>query len=294
MRIHGLDGGQRRRHGWIRSSQLRSRSFAASGVAAMVAFSVADAAAQDVRSVKARYDVSFAGVSVGDFTVDSEIDGRRYTISSATNVKLLLGAFNWTSQSVTHGVVGKGVAPEAFELKYRSNRKKARTAVRFVRGDVASVDSHPPAKPSRKRVPLKPEHLKGVMDPMTAIMVMTRGAKRNPCEGSFDVFEGRVRFKLSLEAKGKRPIAERGNSGQPRVGYLCRIRFTPIAGHKRDKTVEQMARNNDIEVVLRPVPKADLFVPYQITVPTGYGTVAITSRQVEIIGERRERIALSH
>ena len=294
MRIHGLDGGQRRRHGWIRSSQLRRRCFAASGVAAMVAFSVADAAAQDVRSVKAHYDVSFAGVSIGDFKFNSEIDGRRYTIDSATNVKLLLGAFNWTSQSVTRGVVGEAVVPEAFDFKYRSSRKNARTAVRFVRGDVASIDSHPPVKPSRKRVPLRPEHLKNVMDPMSAIMAMTRGAKRNPCQGSFDVFEGRVRFKLSLEPKGKRAIAERGNSGQPRVGYLCRIRFTPIAGHKRDKTIEQMARNNDIEVVLRPVPKADLFVPYLITVPTGYGTVAITSRQVEIIGERRERIALRY
>jgi hypothetical protein len=55
-----------------------------------------------------------------------------------------------------------------------------------------------------------------------------------------------------------------------------------------------MATSDGIEVVLRPVPAADLFVPYQITVPTGYGTVSIVSRNVEIEGEQQQRIALRY
>ncbi len=294
MRLRDLVGSQQHRCGWIGTVQCHRRRVAVIGAAVLVAGSVQGAAAQDVRSVEAQYDVSFAGVSIGDFNFNSEIDGQRYTIKSSTSIKLLLGTFKWASRSMTEGVVRDAVTPNAFEFNYDSNRKQFRTAVRFARGDVAAIDNDPPVKPSRKRVPLRPEHLKNVMDPMSAIMAMTRGAKRNPCQGTFEVFEGRVRFKLSLESKGKRRIVERGNSGQPRVGYLCRIRFTPIAGHKRDKTIQQLARNNDIEVVLRPVPKADLFVPYLITVPTGYGTVAIASRRVEIIGEQRERIALNY
>lgn len=260
----------------------------------LAVISAQGAAARDVRSVKARYVVSVAGVRIGDFDFNSQIDGQRYTIDSATSIKLLFGTFKWSSRSVTKGVVRGAIMPEAFEFNYRSNSKRFRTAVRFARGDVAALENHPPVRPSRKRVPLRPEHLKDVMDPMSAIMAMTRGAGRNPCQGSFDVFEGRVRFKLSLEAKGKRRIPERGNSGQPRVGHVCRIRFIPIAGHKRNKTVQKLSRNSDMEVVLRPVPIADLFVPYLITVPTGYGTVSIASQRVEIIGGRRERIALNY
>ena len=43
-------------------------------------------------------------------------------------------------------------------------------------GDVAAIDNDPPVKPSRKRVPLRPEHLKGVMDPMSAFLAL-RGLK---------------------------------------------------------------------------------------------------------------------
>jgi hypothetical protein len=224
MRFRDLVGSQQHRCGWIGTVQCHRRRVAVIGAAVLVAGSVQGAAAQDVRSVKAQYDVSFAGVSIGDFNFNSEIDGQRYTIKSSTSIKLLLGTFKWASRSMTEGVVRDAVTPNAFEFNYRSNRKQFRTAVRFARGDVAAIDNQPPVKPSRKRVPLRPEHLKNVMDPMSAIMAMTRGAKRNPCQGSFEVFEGRVRFKLSLESKGKRRIVERGNSGQPRVGYLCRIR----------------------------------------------------------------------
>ena len=252
------------------------------------------AAAQEARSVKAKYEVSYAGVSIGDFTFNSRIDGSSYTINSATSIKLLFGALKWSSRSVSRGNIRKTVAPEAFEFNYRSNRKAFRSAIRFARGDVAELSNRPPLKKSSKRVALKPEHLKNVMDPMSAIMAMTLGVKRNPCQGSVDVFEGRMRFKLALEAKGQRRIQERGNSGQPRLGAVCRIRFTPIAGYKRSKAMRDMANNRNIEVVLRPVPDANLFVPYLITVPTGYGTVTIASRRVEIIDGRRQRIALSH
>ena len=65
------------------------------------------AAAQDARSVKANYEVSYAGVSIGDFTFDSKIDGGSYTINSATSIKLLFGAFKWTSRSVSRGNIRK-------------------------------------------------------------------------------------------------------------------------------------------------------------------------------------------
>jgi hypothetical protein len=251
-------------------------------------------AAEAANKVAAKYDVSFAGVDIGSFEFDSEVAGRNYRIHSMTQIKLLMGAFNWTARSVSEGRVARSVEPAAFDFSYNSNRKHYRSEVRFAKGSVEALNNKPPVRPSKKRVPLKPAELKGVMDPMSAIMAMTRGANRNPCSQNLDVFDGRMHFRLKLEPKGQREIAERGNSGQPRVGYVCRVRYMPIAGHKPSDGIKRMATSDGIEVVLRPVPAADLFVPYQITVPTGYGTVSIVSRNVEIEGEQQQRIALRY
>ena len=49
------------------------------------------------------------------------------------------------------------------------------------------------------------------------------------------------------------------------------MRYLPIAGHKVDTETNYMAATDAIEVVLRPVPSANVFVPYQITIPTMVG-----------------------
>ena len=45
------------------------------------------------------------------------------------------------------------------------------------------------------------------------------------------------------------------------------MRYLPIAGHKVDTNTQFMAANDAIEVALRPVPSANVFVPYLITFP---------------------------
>jgi len=132
------------------------------------------------------------------------------------------------------------------------------------------------------------------MDPMTAIMRMTRVAKGNPCNQSAEIFDGKRRLRLKLSPKGRRRIEERKPSGQPAFGYVCRIRFTPIAGHKKSSQINSLAKNRDIEIVLRPVPAAKLMVPYEINIPTAFGTVSVVVRSINIDNGAKQRIALRH
>ena len=81
-------------------------------------------------------------------------------------------------------------------------------------------------------------------------------------------------------------------SGQPDVAYVCRVRYLPIAGHKIDSETKFMAANDAIEVALRPVPSANVFVPYQINIPTMAGSAVITSKRVEIITPGKPQIAM--
>mgnify|MGYP003693809471 CR=1 FL=1 len=85
------------------------------------------------------------------------------------------------------------------------------------------------------------------------------------------IFDGKERFDLVLSHKGEMKVIEQQPSGQPGVAHVCRVRYLPIAGHKVDTDTKFMAANDAIEVALRPIPSANVFMPYQITIPTMAG-----------------------
>ena len=45
-------------------------------------------------------------------------------------------------------------------------------------------------------------------------------------------------------------------------------------------------------LVMRPVPKANVVIPYSISVPTSIGTATLTSEKVDITMPDQQRIAL--
>jgi hypothetical protein len=217
--------------------------------------------------------------------------GRRYELTSNSRVKILFGAFKWFSQSKTQGVLARDPEPESFDFAYQIKKKHKRATMRFKRGKVVDVTNTPRVNYNHKFVPLRPEHLVGVVDPMTAVMRMTRVSRGDPCKQAAEIFDGRRRLRIELSPKGRRRVAERRPSGQPGFGYVCRIRFTPIAGHKKSSQISSLARSKDIEIVLRPVPSAKLVVAYEVNIPTGFGTVSIVARSIDIDNGPKQRIA---
>ena len=263
-------------------------------VVAMLPAGHALAAKKPSLKVAANYKIRYAGIKIGSFQFNSKIAGRRYELTSNSRVKLLFGAFKWSSQSNTKGVVSRNPRPKSFDFVYYVKKKRKSASMKFKRGRVVALSNSPRVNYTNKHVPLRPEHLVGVMDPMTAIMRMTRVAGKNPCSQSAEIFDGKRRLRLKLSPKGRRPIVERKPSGQPGFGYVCRIRFTPIAGHKKSSRINSLANNRDMEIVLRPVPSAKIVVPYEINIPTGFGTVSIVARSINIDNGRKQRIALRH
>jgi hypothetical protein len=78
------------------------------------------------------------------------------------------------------------------------------------------------------------------------------------------------------------------------MAHVCRVRYLPIAGHKADSETSYMAANNEIEVALRPVPSANVLIPYQVNIPTMAGSATIVSKRVEIDSPGKPQIALLH
>ncbi len=56
------------------------------------------------------------------------------------------------------------------------------------------------------------------------------------------------------------------------------MRLIPISGHKKGEGADSVI-SGDIEVVLRPVPKANILIPYRVTVPTIIGAAVLASER---------------
>lgn len=286
--MSGLVGVVSKRDGF-NGSVLGLGLFAAAAVLASP--DAAEAAKKQSTRVAADYKISYSGVKIGSFQFNSTVAGRRYHLTSNSRVKIFFGAFKWSSQSTTKGVLGRRPEPRSFDFAYQIKKKRKNSSVKFKRGKVVGLTNSPRANYTNKHVPLRPEHLVGVIDPMTAIMRMTQSSGK-PCRKSAEIFDGKRRLRLRLTPKGRRSISERHPSGQPAFGYVCQIRFMPIAGHRKNSQIKHLAKNQDMEIVLRPVPAANLLVPYEIVIPTMFGTVAIVARSIQIENGSKQRIAM--
>lgn len=246
-------------------------------------------------TVRAVYDVNFNGFNVGTFEFLSQSEEQSYTLTGNAHLTLLLGAFNWVGETHAFGLIRKHTPrPAAFSFEFKANSKTGSTKVDFANGRVLAVRHSPPAVPKPDTVPLLKQHLKGVLDPLSAILVVARYDSPNPCDHRLPIFDGKERFDLVMSYKGQVKVSEQQPSGQPAIAHVCRVKYKPVAGHTIDAENSYLATTDAIEVSLRPIPSANVLIPYQITIPTLIGYATIVSKRVEIESPGRPQIALLH
>ncbi len=251
--------------------------------------------------VTAVYTLNFSGFGeVGKLQFQSQIDGSAYTSTGTAEVKVPL-IYTWLS-NVTGA--GKLVAdlPKPLTYSFSSkgkpiigSAKNNSIVVGFKDNAVAQVNITPPNTPEGpKYVPILPEHMKDALDPITAVMMFTRVNGASPCARRIPIFDGKQRFDLLMTSAGQQKVAETRPSGQPGIGYLCKVRYLPVSGHKNNEESKNASEKTDIEVALRPVPSAKLLVPYRVTVATKWGTGTMLLQRMDIIAPGQKQIALVH
>jgi uncharacterized protein DUF3108 len=247
-------------------------------------------------TVRAVYEVNFNGFTVGTFEFVSQAEEQSYTLTGNAQLTLLLGAFTWVGETRSFGLIANETPrPAAFSFDFRTNNNKSgSTKIDFANGGVFDVRNSPPATLKADTVPLREQHLRGVLDPLSAILVVARYTNPDPCDHRLPIFDGKERFDLVLSYKGQVKVSEQQPSGQPAIAHVCRVRYRPIAGHKIDAESSYLATSDAIEVSLRPIPSANVLVPYQITIPTLIGYATIVSKRVEIESPGLPQIALLH
>ena len=142
----------------------------------------------------------------------------------------------------------------------------------FDNGAVTDVRHSPPAVPkTRHRAAARPAPEGRARSSERDHGRWRARSSPNPCDRRLPIFDGKERFDLVLSYKGQMKVSEQQPSGQPVIAHVCRVKYHPIAGHKVDTENSFMATTDGIEVALRPIPSANVLMPYQITIPTLVG-----------------------
>lgn len=262
------------------------------GILAGVTPSMADDTWPD--EVRAKYKVHFGGFQIGEFRLNSTVKGNTYELKSSAELSVLMGAWKWKGSTHASGTVaGNAATPEAYDFNYKS-KKTGKVHLGFTGRKVTQVDLTPPAKEKKNIVPLEPKHFEDVLDPLSAVLALTHGRGGNPCTRRLSIFDGKVRFDLVFTPAGQKRIESRSKSGQPDIAFVCHVTYEAIAGQKRKKkSSSDWMSNGPVEVALRPVPSANLFVPYSVTIPTFAGPATVVTDRVDIVTHGRTQIALT-
>jgi hypothetical protein len=230
------------------------------------------------------YAITFNDLEIGSLSVDAQVAGRNYSLAANARLSLLLGAFSWQAEMRALGTIaGAAARPQSYAFAFTSSLGAGATRLAFTGDAVITITLLPPVPVDPTVVRLHAEHLKGVVDPLTALLFVERGIGADPCARRLPVFDGKERFDLLLSAKGRMPGAM--------AGALCKVRYLPIAGHRITADTQFLAASDDIEVALRRVA-AHAFIAVRITIPTRLGWVALSARRIEIAQPGTPQLAL--
>ncbi|HEY8032501.1 MAG TPA: DUF3108 domain-containing protein [Methylocella sp.] len=244
---------------------------------------IASVRADDFR---ARYTVSLIGFPIGEAVAAGSLGPATYKIdlnakltgvaAMVTNVKLALAA--------TGAMHRGGAAPSTYATTSASSQGTRTVRMSLDAGTVKAVEIVPPFEDKEGRVPVTPANKRNILDPATAlIMAVPEGQPLvgpAACNRTIPVYDGYVRFDVTLHYVGTKDVDVDGYSGPVSV---CAARYTPVAGHKRDsKSTKFMAENKDIEAWLAPIERAHVVVPFHVALMTLAGAAVIDAVEFSV------------
>src|ERR1700738_1525737 len=235
---------------------------------------------------RARYTVSLIGFRIGEAAAAGSLGPASYRIDLCakptgvaaiiTNVKLALAA--------TGALRRGGVAPSTYATTSANSQGSRTVRMSLDAGNVKAVEIFPPFEDKEGRVPVTAANKRTILDPETAlIMAVPEGQPLvgpAACNRTIPVYDGYVRFDVTLHYVGVREVAGEGYSGPVSV---CAARYLLVSGHKRDSnSTKFMAENRDIEAWLAPIERAHIVVPIHVALMTLAGTAVIDAVEFSV------------
>ena len=251
-------------------------------VVLVVALSCLSQAAH-AQSLQVEYAISLAGLPLGSADLTTTLEGARYTVKVGAKLTGLVGMLTGVKGAATAvGALSRSQPlPSSFAVTSQSSRDQRTVRMGLSGGSVAALEITPPLDPKPDRVPLNESHKRGILDPVSALLMPVASRAnvmdaRN-CDRTLPIFDGAARFNVVLSYEETKQIEKPGYSGPVLV---CNARYVPIAGHRALRpSTTFMEEHRDMQVWLAPLDGARLLVPLRISVQTMVGMSVVEASQ---------------
>ncbi|HEV2000867.1 MAG TPA: DUF3108 domain-containing protein [Xanthobacteraceae bacterium] len=245
--------------------------------------------------LEAKYKITLAGITVGAGTWTLDVSEEGYSGSASGKVAGVLRLFASGEGSATaRGQIAAGkVVPTSFTLNSTRGSKTDHVRIAMAANVVRDFSAEPPPSPGGDRVPLTPEHKKGVVDPGSAAILPVSGAgdllRPDACNRTVPVFDGRQRYDLVMSYDRMETAKDvKGYSGQL---VICHIAYRPVAGHRSGREdLITLADNHTIEAWFGPVAGSRVLVPVRVSLVTSFGTLVVQATQFSAEPTKRQAL----
>lgn len=247
------------------------------GVGLIATLADACCVAADAQSkLDATYRATLLGLRIGDVSWSVDLGANQFVSAASGSTAGMMRLFADGHGKVrSSGAVSLGRPVAArYALSIEAGRWSDTLQILFSGGEAREHLDNPPKTANPNRVPLTAADRKGVVDPMTALLIYIPGTGDTSvpaaCERTLAVFDGRLRYDLRLSFKRLDKV--QGGKGYRGAVVVCSVRFSPVAGHDPDRFLfKYMAAQRDMEIWLAPLAGSRLLVPYRVSVPTPIG-----------------------
>jgi hypothetical protein len=237
--------------------------------------------AEQPASLAAHYVITMTHVRVGEITWAVHFSDNTYLTSAngkASGVFSVL--ITGEGLLTTHGAFADGrLSPMTARFDVSDDDGKYETEMTLVDGAIKHLQDRG-AAPSADRIRISPNLLRGVMDPLSAMLIPVAGKLTAPanCDRTLRIFDGRRRYNLALSYKRVDQLKiARGYAG---AVLVCGVVLRPIAGYRPDSLlVRYLAGKDDFELWFVPVAGLPVMAPVRALMPTLIGTMDIKANE---------------
>jgi len=267
----------------VSSLHLITRRIAVAGLLTLPIITAAQAQGR----FEARYGITAAGIPIGTAGWSLDIGGDQYLAQANGRATGALAAMvNGEGTVLARGSLKDGrPVPARFDASITRDGDRSDIKMALDNGAVKDLTAEI-GKPAPDRIPLTDAHRKGIVDPLSALLVPITGEQltAEACQRTLSIFDGRRRYDLKLAFKRMDKVkAEKGYAGPVAV---CAVTFQPQAGHRASSAlVKYLSEGREIELWLAPVAGARLLAPFRVSVASMLGNLVVEAKQFEVLSK---------
>lgn len=236
-------------------------------------------------SLYLKYKLYAVGLPIGSGTLNVGVNDGSYSVSGDGKTAAFgrLVSDGKGKVSAKGGVRNGVLSPESYALDLKSEDENGAVSMQLRRGKVDKVSVNPPQDRMKERIKVTPQHLDGVLDPLTAaVFHAPKGLTADSCNRTLALYDGKERYNVHLSYKSKRKASTADGRFKGNV-LICRARYEPVAGHRpKRKSIQELANNKSIEVWLAPIGKTQYLVPLRASINVPFGSLVVQAEKYKL------------